>query len=256
MHPLKKKMSAGQVVVGMTAAELLRPPLVKIYANAGADFLYIENEHSLLNPAAYADFLLCAHDNGLPVVAKTPYLDRGAIVKLLDAGTGCLQLPMTESPEDVLTLHNWMKYPPVGERAVCCGYGSTGYRPVDLATFIKEQNEDTMLIAHIETKKGVDAIDNILGTGVVDLVFIGQDDMSISVGAPGDHHDPRHVAAISKVAKAARHHNVFFGLFAPGIDSAKRWIDEGALFFEAADELMLIDQGARVLIDEFRTLGQ
>ena len=256
MNPLKQKMSTGQVVVGMTAAELLRPPLVKIYANAGADFVYIENEHSLLNPAAYADFLLCAQDNGLPVVTKTPYLDRGAIVKLLDSGTGCLQLPMTEAPEDVLTLNNWLKYPPIGERAVCCGYGSTGYQPVDLAAFIQQQNEDTMLIAHIETKKGVDAIDDILGTGVVDLVFIGQDDMSISVGAPGDHHDPRHVAAVRRVAEAARRHEVFFGLFAPSIDSATRWIDEGALFFECADELMLIDQGARAMIDEFRELGK
>lgn len=125
---------------------------------------------------------------------------------------------------------------------------------MDLATFITEQNEDTMLIAHIETKKGVDAIDEILGTGVVDLVFIGQDDMLISVGAPGDHHDPRHVAAIQRVAEAVRRHNVFFGLFAPGIESAKRWIDEGAIFFEAADELMLIDQGTRALLDDFRAL--
>ena len=92
-----------------------------------------------------------------------------------------------------------------------------------------------MLIAHIETKKGVDAIDDILGTGVVDLVFIGQDDMSISVGATGDHHDLRHVAAIKRVADSARRHNVFLGLFAPSTDSAKRWIDEGALFFEVAD---------------------
>jgi 2-keto-3-deoxy-L-rhamnonate aldolase RhmA len=256
MHPLMKKMSAGKVVVGMTAAELLRPPLVKIYANAGADFIYIENEHSLLNPATYADFLLCAHDNGMPVVAKTPYLDRGAIVKLLDSGTGCLQLPMTESPEHVLTLHNWLKYPPLGERAICCGYASTGYKPVDLATYVKQQNEDTMLIAHIETKKGVDAIDDILGTGVVDLAFIGQDDLSISVGAPGDHHDPKHVAAIKRVAEAARKHNVFFGLFAPGTESAKRWIEEGALFFEAADELMLIDQGARTVVEQFKALGK
>jgi len=256
MNPLIEKMKAGEIVVGMTLAEMLRPPIVKIYANAGADFLYIENEHSMLDPSAFSDTVLCAQDNNLPVVVKTPYLDRGAIVKLLDSGAACLQLPMTETPEQILTLHNWLKYPPIGERAVCCGYGSTGYRPVDLAAFIRQQNENTMLIAHIETKKGADAIDNILGTGVVDVVFIGQDDMSISVGAPGDHHDPRHVAAVERVADAARRHDVFFGLFAPTTDSAKRWIDKGALFFEVADELMLVDQGARETVNAFKGLAK
>jgi len=256
MNPLVQKMEAGEIVVGMTLAEMLRPPIVKIYANAGADFLYIENEHSMLDPSALADALLCARDNDLPVITKAPYLDRGAVVKLLDSGIIGLHLPMTETPEDVLTLHKWLKYPPQGERAVACGYGSTGYLPVDLASFIRQQNEDTLLIAHIETKKGVDAIDDILDTGVVDVVFIGQDDMSISVGAPGDHHDPRHVAAVERVADSTRRHGVFFGLFAPGTDSARRWIDKGALFFEVADELMLVDRGARDTVTAFKDLGR
>ena len=102
MHPLMKKMSAGEVVVGMTAAELLRPPLVKIYANAGADFIYIENEHSLLNPATYADFLLCARDNGLPVVAKTPNFMAGESLTFthqIEADTLRLTLRLPWAPD-------------------------------------------------------------------------------------------------------------------------------------------------------------
>lgn len=255
MNPLKQKMQQDQVVVGVTIAELLRPCVVKIYANAGADFLYLENEHTMFSPTAFADALLCARDNDLPVVTKTPYLDRGATVRLLDAGVIALQLPMTETADHVRTLHQWLKYPPIGCRAVTCGYASTGYQAVDFKTFLQQQNEDTLLIAHIETKAGVDAIDDILGTGIVDVVFIGQDDMSITVGAPGDHHDPRHVAAVQRVADAARHHGVFFGLFAPSIDSARRWIDKGARFFEVSDELMFIDQGARRVVAEFRSLA-
>jgi 2-keto-3-deoxy-L-rhamnonate aldolase RhmA len=255
MNSIKRKLREGQIVVGVTIAELLRPSVIKIYANAGADFLYIENEHTMFNPDAFADAVICARDNGLPVVTKTPYLDRGATVKLLDAGVEGLQLPMTERAEDVLTFHRWLKYPPVGVRAICCGYASSNYQPVDLESFLKQQNEDTMLIAHVETRQGVEAIDDILGTGVVDIVFIGQDDLSVTVGRPGDHHDPRHLAAVKRVADAARRHHVFFGLFAPGIESAKRWIDEGAQFFEISDELMFIQKGATEIVKEFRELG-
>ena len=255
MNSIKEKLRNGHIVVGLTIAELLRPSVIKSYSNAGADFLYIENEHTLFDPTSFADAIVCARDNGLPVVTKTPYLDRGATVRLLDAGVVGLQLPMTERPDDVRTLHRWLKYPPAGVRAICCGYASSDYRPVDLESFLKQQNEDTMLIAHVETRQGVEAIDEILGTGVVDVVFIGQDDLSVTVGRPGDHHDPRHVAAVKRVADAARRHGVFFGLFAPGIQSAKRWIDEGARFFEVSDELMFIQQGAKEIVEEFRGLA-
>jgi 2-keto-3-deoxy-L-rhamnonate aldolase RhmA len=254
VNPLIKKMRAGEPVVGLTISELLRPSVVKTFANVGTDFIYIENEHCMLDPTAWADSMLCALDNHVPVVTKTPYLDRGATAKLLDVGVSGYQLPMTESAEDVLTLQSWIKFPPLGRRAMQCGYGSTGYRPVDLNEFIKQQNEDTMLIAHVETSTGVDRIEEILTTGVVDVVFIGQDDMSISVGAFGDHHDPRHVAAIQRVADAARDHEVFFGLFAPTTDSAKRWIDQGALFFEIADEFMLLSASAREAVSSFKQL--
>lgn len=256
MNPLIQKMKNGEPVVGLTIAELLRPSVIKVYANAGTDFLYIENEHCMLDPTAWADGMLCAQDNGIPVVTKTPYLERGATAKLLDVGVLGFQLPMTQHPDEIRTLHRWVKFPPLGERAVQCGYGSTGYKPVPLADFIRDQNEDTMVIAHIETRQGVEAIDAILGTGVVDVAFIGQDDLSVSVGAPGDHHDPRHVAAVQRVADAARAHGVFFGLFAPGPDSARRWMDKGALFFEIADEFMLLDSGARAAVAAFKQLGR
>jgi len=255
MNSIKKKLQDGKIVVGVTLAELLRPSVIKIYANAGADFLYLENEHTMFGPSAFADAIICARDNGLPSVTKTPYLDRGATVRLLDAGVEGLQLPMTEHPEHVLTLHKWLKYPPEGVRAISCGYASSDYQAVDLESFLKQQNEDTMLIAHVETHQGVEAIDEILDTGVVDVVFIGQDDLSVTVGRPGDHHDPRHVAAVKRVADAARKHSVFFGLFAPGIESAKRWIDEGAQFFEVSDELMFIQKGATKVVEEFRGLA-
>jgi 2-keto-3-deoxy-L-rhamnonate aldolase RhmA len=254
MNSIKRKLHEGQIVVGLTIAELLRPCVIKSYCNAGADFLYLENEHTMFDPSAFADAIVCARDNHLPVVTKTPYLDRGATVRLLDAGVVGLQLPMTERAQDMLTLHGWLKYPPIGVRAVCCGYASTDYHPVEFESFLKQQNEDTMLIAHIETRHGVEAIDEILGTGVVDVVFIGQDDLSVTLGRPGDHHDPRHIAAMKRVADAARSHGVFFGLFAPGIESAKRWIDEGARFFEVSDELMFIQRGSLEIVEEFRRL--
>ena len=115
----------------------------------------------MLDPSAFADSLLCAQDNSLPVVAKTPYLDRGAVVKLLDSGASCLQLPMTETPEQILTLHNWLKYPPEGERAVSCGYGSTGYKPTNET---QPSPDETWNPSHITVWQGQNAVSGVFCT--------------------------------------------------------------------------------------------
>jgi len=47
MNPLKEKMKAGRMVVGPEVGQLLRPCVIKIYANAGADFVFIEGDGSL-----------------------------------------------------------------------------------------------------------------------------------------------------------------------------------------------------------------
>src|ERR1051326_4033393 len=65
---LKARLRAGPVLVGGILTEYARPSLVKIYRQSGFDFLYIEYEHVFFDPAALADCVLCARDNGLPVI--------------------------------------------------------------------------------------------------------------------------------------------------------------------------------------------
>ena len=42
----KRRLQSGDLLLGGIAAEYLRPSLVKIYAHAGYDFIFIDKEHS------------------------------------------------------------------------------------------------------------------------------------------------------------------------------------------------------------------
>src|SRR5712691_3226309 len=98
---LKARLPAGPALVGGILTEYARPSLVKIYRQASFDFLYVEYEHVFCVPAALADCVLCARDNGLPVIAKTPQLERAEVAKLLECGIVGIQLPRTESRAEV-----------------------------------------------------------------------------------------------------------------------------------------------------------
>ena len=66
----KRRLKTGPPLLGAMAVEYLRPSLVKIFRNAGFDFIFIEKEHGMFEGSELPDFVLCARDNGIPVISK------------------------------------------------------------------------------------------------------------------------------------------------------------------------------------------
>jgi 2-keto-3-deoxy-L-rhamnonate aldolase RhmA len=250
---LKRRFQSGEVLIGGILTEYARPSLVKLYLQAGFDFLYIEYEHGHFDMPVLADTVLCARDNGLPVIAKTPQLERAEVAKLLESGIVGIQLPRTESRADVETLRSYLKFPPHGTRAIAPGYGSSGYlQPPDWSVWMKEQNEETCLVVHIETKAGYEHAAEIISTPGVDMVYVGPGDFSIEMGHPGNYDHPDVAGPMLEIIRLCRKHGVPFGTTASSAAAAKKLVKQGAQFFEAVDELTLIIEGGKRLVEEYR----
>ncbi len=250
---LKQRLKAGGVLIGGIASEYIRPSLVKLYLQAGFDFLYIEYEHGFLTPTALVDTVLCARDNGLPVIAKTPQLERAEVAKLLECGIVGIQLPRTESRVDVETLRSYLKFPPSGTRAIAPGYGSSGYvQPPDWEAWMREQDQETCLVVHIETRRAYENAEQIISTPGVDMVYVGPGDFSIEMGQPGRYDHPDVAIPMQKILELCQKYNVPFGTTASGPAAARAWVERGARFFETTDELGLIVAGGKRLVCEYR----
>jgi 4-hydroxy-2-oxoheptanedioate aldolase len=250
---LKAQLKAGAVLVGGIGTEYLRPSLVKLYKQAGFDFLYIEYEHCLFSMTTLADTVLCARDNGLPVIAKTPQLERAEVAKLLECGIVGIQLPRTESRADVETLRSYLKFPPHGTRAIAPGYGSSGYvQPPDWRAWMREQDEETCLVVHIETRRGYENAEEIISTPGVDMVYVGPGDFSIEMGHPGDYDHPDVAGPMHEILALCQKYKVPFGTTASSPAAAEQLVKSGAQFFETSDELALILDAARGLVGAYR----
>ena len=250
---LKARLAAGDVLIGGILTEYARPSLVKIYRQAGFDFVYIETEHIMFGPSALADTVVAARDNGLPAIAKIPQLERAATGKLMDCGVVGIQLPRAETRDEIETLRDYMKYPPAGTRAVAPGFGSSDYgRELDFTSFMADQDAETTLVVHIETRKGYENAEEIVSTPGVDMVYLGPGDFSVEMGRPGDYDHPDVVGPAEEILDLCKAHNVPFGTTASGVEGAGRWISKGARFFEAQDELEFIYEGASQLVGAYR----
>ena len=251
MKTFTQRLKAGEVVFGATVVEHLRPSVVKTFSAAGFDFIFIENEHGLFDPQRLSDFILCARDQHLAVVAKIPELERAETARLLDAGVLGIQLPRTETLQDVQTLQSYVKYPPHGTRASATGYGNTSYvKPADKPAWYKQANEETFVVAHIETRKGAENIESIASLPGLDICFVGPSDLSLDHGMPGQYSRPEFRSLVQGIFEPCRRRNVVCGTVAGDHDTAKYWIERGVQFFECASELDLLRAGAAKAVED------
>lgn len=255
---LKGRLRNGDILVGGMLTEYARPSLVKLYVQAGFDFLYIEYEHGFFDLTTLADTVLCARDNNLPVIAKTPQLERAEVAKLVECGIVGIQLPRTETRVEVETLRSYLKFPPSGTRAIAPGYGNSGYlQAADWKSWMAEQDEETTLVVHIETRRAYENAEEIISTPGVDMVYVGPGDFSIEMGHPGDYDHPEVAGPMGEILEICKKYGVPFGTTASDTEAARQWVASGAQFFEAIDELTLISEGASKLVREYQSfIGQ
>ena len=247
----KKRLQSRDVLLGGTATEYLRPSLVKMYAHAGYDFIYVEKEHSLMEGSELTDFVLSCRDNQMPVISKVGELGRSEVARLLEAGVVVIQLPRTESREQLDELHDYMTFPPEGSRAGAPGYGNSDYViPSDHRLWMRRANESTLINVHIETGLGLENAEQIVSCPHIDMVYVGPYDFSISLGHPGDYDHPTVRKGLEKILKLCLKYKVPFGTTTSDAKAAARWVAKGCRFFELNTELDLVFEGAcRVVVD-------
>lgn len=252
----RQRVERGDLLLGVMVMELIWPTLVKIYRQAGFDFIYMDNEHVLMaGTPEMAAFVQAARDNGLPVVAKCPELGRAEVSRLLEAGVTAIQLPRTESRRDLETLLDYMRFPPKGSRAGAPLFGNVDYHwPNDISQWMKGADEATLVVGHIETRKGFENAEEIISTPGLDIIYVGPLDFSISMGQPGDYEHPDVRGSMEKLLDLCKKHDVMFGTTASGPDGGKQWVNQGARFFEVIDDLGMLYRGSEEAVRPYRSL--
>lgn len=240
------------LTVGLSIELCAEPWIAKTYADAGADFVFLEGEHVGFNADKLRDFILTCRLCELPVVSKCAYGDRGHITILLDSGVTAIQLPMTETAEQVAEVVEYVKLPPQGRRAAAPGFGNSSYEPPNnFPDWIAANNNETVVIAHIESAKGLANAEEIAAVEGVDVVFIGPFDLSIAIGHPGEFTHPEYIEACDRIIQAALQHGKAPGVYASNYQTALPWIDKGVRFIESGSEMGFIISGARQTLAAF-----
>jgi len=121
-----------------------------------------------------------------------------------------------------------------------------------MTEFTTAANEDILIVMQIETRKGLENREEILSTPGADAVFIGPNDLSLSMGFPGLLDHPEVTQAMDDILACARKHNVAPGLHGFTVEATSKWLQRGARFVCHRSDISLIVEGSKRDLAELR----
>ncbi|RMG37110.1 MAG: aldolase, partial [Planctomycetota bacterium] len=213
-NTLRERLRHGGQTVGTMAFEFRVPGLGAIAAAAGADLIIFDMEHTGWTFETIRTLIAgTPRDRTVPMV-RVPATRYHFIARALDMGARGIMVPMVESADQAREITEFSKYPPAGRRGAAFGIAHDDYSAGELPEKIAAANEGILRIAQIETADGLQQLENIAAVDGIDVLWVGQTDLTCSLGIPGQFEHPRFVDALKRVVEAAESHGKAAGYMA------------------------------------------
>lgn len=251
-NPVKAKLAAGEVVLGTMVFEFKTNGIARLAANAGAEFVIYDTEHTGWTWETVNTLMATARGTDAVPMVRVPTTQRSYLSRPLDAGAMGLMIPMVETAAQAEKIVEWSKYPPDGTRGAAFAIAHDDFLAGDNVEKMRSANTETLLIGQIETVEGVKNLDAIAEVGGLDVLWVGHFDLTNSMGIPGEFEDPEFLKVLDRVAEAADRNGKASGFMVSSVEEAQRMIDRGYRCLAYGGDLWIYGEALRSALTSVR----
>ncbi|MBM3995631.1 MAG: aldolase [Planctomycetes bacterium] len=245
VNPVKKKLRDGHTALGHMVFEFATTGIARLAGAAGAEFVIFDMEHTGWTMETIRMLMAtCREPHPVPMV-RIPATEYHFVARVLDMGARGVMVPMVESAEQANLIVQSARYPPLGRRGAAFGVAHDDYQPGDAIAKMRSANEEILLIAQIETARGIENLEAIAAVPGIDVLWIGHNDLTNSMGLPGQFDHPRYVQAVQSVLDAARRHGKSAGFMATSIPMGQTLLQQGFRILAYGGDLWLYQQALK-----------
>lgn len=245
-------MKTNERYVGSMLSEIPFPNLPVLFKSGGLDFFLIDTEHGGFDSSTLSGLIMTARLTGIAVLVRLTDAERRDITRLMDMGADGLLLPMTNGKDDIAAVVEHAKYAPIGRRGISTTRAHTSYDPPGLQEYMRQANERTMIFAQIETKAGLDGIEDILQVEGVTGAILGPNDLACDLDCIGDLSPI--LDAVDRVAEAARARDKVSGVITSDHAILRRAKAHRMEVFCYGSELHMLKSSCRNIIQTVKEL--
>lgn len=250
---LKEMLKADQVALGMLVRLARSGEIARLAKTTGHDFLMVDVQHALYNVETIGHIAQTAMGIGIPLLVRNRGCDDPDTQMLLDNGVSGIVFPDVNTAVEAKRGVSRAKFPPMGRRSVGGTYSIFDYRPLGTAAVVPALQEHTIVICMIETRQGLENVEEIAAVEGVDVIHVGSNDLLTELGHPGEFGSEIHLKAVDRVIAATKKHGKVPGIGGDrNIPRQMDFIRKGARFLTTNSDIAFLTAEASRVTGELR----
>ncbi|HYZ85117.1 MAG TPA: aldolase/citrate lyase family protein [Bryobacteraceae bacterium] len=236
------------------------PTIAEQLAHSGYDWLLVDTQHGPMD-GQNLSAMLCAISNGgaKSMVRVGGYHDRGGIQQALDLGADGVLVPYINTADEARQAVSCARYPTAGTRSVY--FPQRSMTKAGLLGYAGKANDNVIVALQVETASCIENIADIAAVPGVDILFLGQNDLCMSMGLyekyefPHMYTSPELQAATEKLVSAAKKNDVILGLFLFGTARVAEFLGKDFPFISLGNDLHHILTQTAAYVKDLETIA-
>ena len=248
-NPLRATWAEGRTAFGlwMTVPGSFG---AEIFAGTGVDYVCVDQQHGIIDYDSMVPMLQAIRAGGAAPITRVLSNDPFLIMKALDAGAWGVIVPMVDDAEAAATAVAACRYPPRGIRS----WGPTRASVALGSRDPEVLGGEVLCLVMIETREGLENVEEISATPGLDGIYIGPSDLALSLGLSPtlDVTEDAHIEAVNRIREACHRNGVAAGIQSASGEWARRHAEAGFDMVTVATDAVLLSSAARREVEAAR----
>lgn len=218
------------------------PTVAEQLAHTGYDWLLVDTQHGPMGNEKLSAMLTGIANGGAKSLVRVGgYADRIGIQQSLDLGADGVLVPYINTAEEARQAVSCCLYPTAGTRSVY--FPQRSMNKHGLLGYAGNWNKNAIVALQVETADCIKNIEEIAAVPGVDILFLGQNDLCMSMGLyekyefPHMYTSPELQEATQALIAAAKKNNVILGLFLFGTSRVAEFLGKDFRFISIGNDL-------------------
>lgn len=249
---LRIALRDGKTVFGTMTSFVQNPLWAGPYGRLGFDYIIVDTEHSPGSRATVAALAAAFLGAGICPIIRVPSSDPHTTVMALDAGFHGVLVPYCETTEEVKAVVSSARLRPLKGALHNDARDRDIFPSPATRAYLEKRNANVVTIIGIESVPAVENLEAILDTGGIDAIFIGPNDLSVSLGIPDEYTNPKFVEAVEHVISTSQARGIPAGGHWQTEEQVQYWMGRGSRFILYSSDGRALTEGYRQSLNLFR----